>query len=172
MSLNRGSQRGSLKPNVTASVNSSKSHGQMGQNLWFLSSKEARSTYVFLVVILHFCLLSTPFLNTAQAWTLTNVGHSAIMYYFLHFCKGSPFAQYDQGKYRRLTYWEQIDDGEQMTHTRKFFIIVPSILYILAQFYSKFDAVHGPANILAFAIAVVPKLPWFHKFRFMGINKY
>lgn len=169
--MNRTSNRSSTKSN-SASPNLKQATGQMGQNLWFLSSKEARSTYVFLVIVLHFMLLSMPFLNTSQAWTLTNVFHSLIMYYLLHFCKGSPFTQYDQGKYRRLTYWEQIDDGEQMTHTRKFFIIIPVLLYILAQFYSKFDAIHAPLNFVAFGIAVLPKLPWFHRFRFMGINKY
>lgn len=152
--------------------NTTQISGHLGQSLWFLSSKEAQWTYTFLVVVLHFVLLSMPFLNTAQAWTSTNVIHSIVMYYFLHVCKGSPFAQYDQGKYRRHTFWEQIDEGRQDTATRRFFTVVPIVLYVLAQFYSKFDAVHVPLNILAFAVAVIPKLSWFHKFRLFNINKY
>ena len=50
----------------------------LNNNLWFVSSKEARSTYVFLVILLHFLLLSMPFLNTSQAWTLTNLVHAVV----------------------------------------------------------------------------------------------
>ena len=50
----------------------------LNKNLWFVSSKEARSTYVFLVILLHFILLSMPFLNTSQAWTLTNLVHAVV----------------------------------------------------------------------------------------------
>ena len=50
----------------------------LNKNLWFVSSKEARSTYVFLVILLHAFLLSMPFLNTSQAWTLTNIVHAVV----------------------------------------------------------------------------------------------
>lgn len=144
----------------------------LNKNLWFVSSKEARSTYVFLVILLHFILLSMPFLNTSQAWTLTNLVHAVINYYFLHICKGSPFDQYGQGRNRRLTYWEQIDDGQQNTHTRRFFLVSSVVLYLLAQLYAKFDPVYSMYNFFAFAISVIPKLSVFHRFRFMSINKY
>eukprot|EP01133_Synstelium_polycarpum_P004241 gene4241-4948_t len=47
----------------------------------------------------------------------------------LHWQKGLPFANpANQGKYSRLTLWEQIDEGQQYTPTRKFFTLVPIIL--------------------------------------------
>jgi len=162
---------GSLRRNFD-SEKTPKESAPLNKNLWFVSSKEARSTYVFLVILLHAMLLSMPFLNTSQAWTLTNLFHAGINYYFLHVCKGSPFDQYDQGKYRRLTYWEQIDDGQQNTHTRRFFIVSSVILYLLAQFYAKFDPLYTPLNLFGFSISVIPKLSLFHRFRFMRINKY
>jgi len=136
----------------------------------FLSSKEAKSTYVVLVISLHWILLSMPLLNTAQAWTLTNVIHAVSMYYLLHHCKGAPFARHDQGKNRRLTYWEQIDGGEQMTDTRRFFIVMSIIMFLIAQFYSM--RWHTAVNILALGVSIVPKMSQFHKFRLFGFNKY
>jgi len=140
------------------------------QNVCFLSTKEAKSTYCVLLICLHFSLLSMPFLNTAQAWTLTNVIHSFTMYYILHYLQGAPFARHDQGRHRRHTYWEQIDNGRQRTSTRKFYIVIPSIIFLLSQFYSMLW--HTPLNILGLCVAVIPKLPQFHKFRLMDIKKY
>lgn len=98
------------------------------------------------------------------------------MYYILHHCKGTPFATpyqtSDQGRHRRLTLWEQIDDGLQNTNTRKFYTIVSILLYILAQFYSKFDAQHVPLNVVALGISLLPKLSFFHRFRLLDINRY
>ena len=46
------------------------------------------------------------------------------MYYVLHHCKGSPFSRHDQGKFRRYTYWEQIDKDSEVffSPTKNFFI--------------------------------------------------
>ena len=50
------------------------------------------------------------------------------MYIMFHHLKGTPYPTGDQGATRRLTNWEQIDDGEQFTATRKFLIAVPVVL--------------------------------------------
>ena len=65
---------GSFRPNEKRP----KEGAPLNKNLWFVSSKEARSTYVFLVILLHAMLLSMPFLNTSQAWTLTNLLHAVV----------------------------------------------------------------------------------------------
>lgn len=51
-----------------------------------------------------------------------------ITYRFFHWKKGTPFAE-DQGDYGKLTWWEQVDDGRQLTRNRKFLTVVPVILY-------------------------------------------
>jgi hypothetical protein len=144
------------------------------QQSCILSTKEAKSTYVVLIIVLHFILLSIPIFTTSVAWTLTNVIHSVTMYFVLHHCKGSPFSRHDQGKFRRYTYWEQLDNdgsGEfSWSRTRKFFLIAPIVLFVVAQFYSMFW--HSAINGVALLVAIVPKLPQFHKFRFLGINRY
>ena len=65
------------------------------------------------------------------------------MFIFLHYLKGTPFQTADQGKARRLTHWEQLNNGEQFTETRKFFTLVPIFLWvcsrlIISQKVSKF----------------------------------
>ena len=47
-----------------------------------------------------------------------------------HWMKGTPFDQ-DQGKFKHLTMWEQIDDGQQFTPNRKFLTALPIALYVL-----------------------------------------
>lgn len=50
-----------------------------------------------------------------------------VTYHFFHWKKGTPFAD-DQGIYNRLTWWEQIDSGKQLTRNRKFLTVVPVVL--------------------------------------------
>ncbi|VDN43663.1 unnamed protein product [Dibothriocephalus latus] len=46
----------------------------------------------------------------------------------LHWEKGSPYETLDQGEARVLTQWEQFDDGEQYSPTKKFFLVVPIVM--------------------------------------------
>ena len=53
-----------------------------------------------------------------------------VVYFLVHNVKGTPFISGDQGATRRLTNWEQMDNGEQFTSSRKFIIAVTVILYV------------------------------------------
>ena len=47
----------------------------------------------------------------------------------MHWIKGTPSEVGDlQGKYRELTFWEQIDDGMPWTPTKKFLMLIPTAL--------------------------------------------
>lgn len=48
--------------------------------------------------------------------------------YFLHSIKGAPWFSILNDRSRLLTHWEQIDNGEQLTTTRKFLTAVPIVL--------------------------------------------
>lgn len=50
-----------------------------------------------------------------------------VTYHFFHWKKGTPFSE-DQGIYNRLTWWEQVDNGKQLTRNRKFLTVVPVVL--------------------------------------------
>ena len=61
---------------------------------------------------------------TAITFSLFSKG----MYVMFHYLKGVPFETMDQNSNRFKTSWEQIDNGEQFTATRKFLIMVPIVL--------------------------------------------
>ena len=53
-----------------------------------------------------------------------------VTYHFFHWKKGTPFAE-DQGIYNALTWWEQMDNGKQLTRNRKFLTVVPVVLWVV-----------------------------------------
>lgn len=55
-------------------------HSEVNPNSSWLNSKGTWVTYIIFTLILHFVLLSLPFLSTPVAWTLTNVLHSIVSY--------------------------------------------------------------------------------------------
>ncbi|KAL6119522.1 ormdl2 [Pungitius sinensis] len=147
-------------------------HSEVNPNTRVMNSRGIWLTYLLLTVVLHIVLLSIPFFTVPLIWTLTNVIHNLVMYLFLHTVKGTPFETPDQGKARLLTHWEQMDYGVQFTSSRKFLTISPIVLYILASFYTKYDATHFIINTSSLLSVLLPKLPQFHGVRIFGINKY
>uniref|UniRef100_A0A8C7J0N2 ORM1-like protein n=1 Tax=Oncorhynchus kisutch TaxID=8019 RepID=A0A8C7J0N2_ONCKI len=147
-------------------------HSEVNPNTQVMNSRGIWLAYLLLVTMLHVILLSIPVLTVPLVWTLTNVIHNLVMYLFLHTVKGTPFETPDQGKACLLTHWEQMDNGIQFTSSRKFLTISPIVLYILASFYTKYDATHFLVNTGTLLSVLLPKLPLFHGVRIFGINKY
>ena len=57
-----------------------------------------------------------------------------LTWFLFHWQKGVPYGDVvdkQQGKFDRLTMWEQMDLGVQFTPSRKFFTIVPILLCVL-----------------------------------------
>ncbi len=84
--------------------------------------------------------------------------------------QGSPI-DLDQGKYDKLTFWEQLDDGVQYTNTRKFFTAVPLVLFLLATHGTDYQRQPLGVNLGVAIVSLVSKLPALHKVRLLGINK-
>ena len=84
--------------------------------------------------------------------------------------QGSPIDA-DQGKYDKLTFWEQLDDGVQYTGTRKFFTAVPVILFLLATHGTDYQRQPLGVNLGVAIVLLVSKFPALHKVRIFGINK-
>ncbi|KAH9579458.1 proteasome regulatory particle base subunit, variant 2 [Schistosoma haematobium] len=122
----------------------------------YLNSQGTWVTYILVILVVHFILLCVPLFTTAVVWTLTCTFHnvvcsyhfqcysnlvvsykyiyfislySQVMYRLLHWEKGSPYETLDQGESRVLTQWEQFDDGEQFSPTKKFLLVVPIVLF-------------------------------------------
>ncbi|KAJ6328821.1 hypothetical protein OIU77_010496 [Salix suchowensis] len=92
-----------------------------------------------------------------------------ITYHFFHWKKGTPFAE-DQGIYNRLTWWEQMDSGKQLTRNRKFLTVVPLVLYLIASHTTDYRHPMLFFNTIAVIVLVVAKFPNMHKVRIFGIN--
>jgi len=138
----------------------------------YFNSRGFWAAYIFVVGFVHYVFLSLPFLDTPMAWTLTNVTHSMVMFLYLHIEKGTPFQSMSQGREREFTVWEQMDNGMQYSESKKFFTVVPIILFFLGSFYSKYDHGHFIVNVIFLLLCIIPKLPMFHGVRLFGINKY
>ncbi|CAF0782546.1 unnamed protein product [Didymodactylos carnosus] len=147
--------------------------GERNPNSSWLNSRGVWLTYIILLFVLHFILLSIPYITTPLAWTLTTSIHNIVnIFYLFHIIKGAPWETSDQGMARRFTFWEQIDDGVQWTGTRKFVQIIPIVLFFIASFYTQYNGYHFLINLSTLLLAIIPKLPIFHGVRIMNINRY
>ncbi|MBA0685989.1 hypothetical protein Goari_013623 [Gossypium aridum] len=72
--------------------------------------------------------------------------------------------------YNGLTWWEQIDNGKQLTPNIKFLTIVPVILYLIASHTIDYQHPMLFFNTIAVVVLVVAKFPNMHKVRIFGIN--
>eukprot|EP00128_Syssomonas_multiformis_P016208 Colp12_sorted_trinity150504_noHs@1542 len=141
------------------------------RNEEFLHEKGFWVVYVLGIGFFRLILGFVPFLTNSTAWSATNIIHNLATLGVFHFIKGTPFGAEDQGKYNRLTLWEQLDEGKQFTSTRKFFTLVPIILFLVTiQHLNSFTSF--TLNFLSLAAVLIAKLPQMHRVRIFGLMKY
>ncbi|KAL9254527.1 hypothetical protein AKJ16_DCAP01355 [Drosera capensis] len=119
------------------------------------------TTYILFLFFSWLVVLSVSGCTPGMGWTVVNLGH---------FAKGTPFAE-DQGIYNRLTWWEQIDNGKQLTRNRKFLTVVPVVLYLIASHTTDYQHPMLFFNTLVVLILVVAKFPHMHKFQQLGVRE-
>ncbi|TVU39591.1 hypothetical protein EJB05_13017 [Eragrostis curvula] len=149
------------------------------------------TTYILLLFFAWLLVLSVSGCSPGAAWTVVNLAHFALLHHHRSAkfgtkrilpnpdspgrpsspCrtasfrrvqhKGTPFAADDQGIYNRLTWWEQIDNGQQLTRNRK---------YLMASHLTDYKQPMLFLNTVAVLVLVVAKLPNMHKVRIFGIN--
>ncbi|KAJ0630773.1 putative ORMDL family protein [Helianthus annuus] len=132
------------------------------------------TTYILILFFSWLVVLSVFGCSPGMAWTIVNLSHAlnlemSLTYQFFHWKKGTPFAD-DQGIYNRLTWWEQIDSGKQLTRNRKFLTLVPVVLYLIASHTTDYQNPMLFFNTVAVFVLVVAKFPNMHKVRIFGIN--
>nr|VDD16632.1 unnamed protein product [Brassica rapa] len=141
------------------------------------------TTYILILFFGWLVVLSLSGCSPGMAWTVVNLAHfvsqqidrfvfdldQAVTYHSFHWMKGTPFAD-DQGVYNGLTWWEQMDNGQQLTRNRKFLTVVPVVLYLIASHTTDYRHPWLFLNTLAVMVLVVAKFPNMHKVRILGIN--
>ena len=141
----------------------------LNKNTNWLENRASWLFYTLLVVASW--LVTSNFVDPGMAWTVVHIAHGVVTYYLFHWIKGSPI-EVDQGKYDSLTFWEQIDSEVQGTGTRKFFMLVPVVLFFLASHGSEYDRQPLGINLGVLVVLLVAKLSSMHRVRIFGINKY
>ena len=56
------------------------------------------------------------------------------------------------------TYWENIDNGKQWTLTRKWLVVIPLLLYLMATNSADFTRQPLLLNLVAMLACIIPKL--------------
>lgn len=104
-----------------------------------------------------------------EAIAATNAIHGLATFILLHWIKGSPDF-FDSGTYNHLTMWEQIEPGEPWTVTKKFLMLVPTLLLFITLVTSGYDQKVMIINIPIWFVTVVAKFPFMERVRLFGIN--
>ncbi|KAL0920573.1 hypothetical protein M5K25_009717 [Dendrobium thyrsiflorum] len=141
----------------------------LNKNTEWLMYPGVWTTYILIVFFWWLVVLSVSGCSLGAAWTVVNLVHFAITFQFFHWTKGTPFAE-DQGVYNNLTWWEQIDNGKQLTRNRKFLTVVPLVLYLIASHTTDHQKPMLLLNTIAVIILVGAKCPNMHEVHLLGIN--
>ncbi|TPX65425.1 hypothetical protein SpCBS45565_g05207 [Spizellomyces sp. 'palustris'] len=122
------------------------------------------------MVLLRLGMAIVPGISSEASWTLTNLVYNASTFVMFHWVTGIPF-DLNQNEYEGLTLWEQIDNGEQFTPTKKYLTALPILLFLLSTHYTHYDFPTFMINLASLLVVLVAKLPSMHKVRIFGINK-
>jgi hypothetical protein len=130
---------------------------------------------IFVVVLFLVWLVLVAFsLPSYGIWSAITLVHGFLTLYFMHFRLGSPFGGFfgDDGRYDSLTWWEQIDNGEQNTNNRKFLTLIPLVLLIVT-FKVTSDAgayLCLGSSVFLSSILLIAKTPAMYRRRLFGLN--
>ncbi|KAH9464298.1 hypothetical protein MJO28_002074 [Puccinia striiformis f. sp. tritici] len=113
-----------------------------------------------------------PGITQDVSWTTVNIAYDVVTYIMFHYITGTPFES-SGGVYDRLTMWEQIDMGAHYTPTKKWLTILPIALFLLCTHYTHLDLHPSLFTLnftITFCVALLPKLPVFHRLRFRFLD--
>ena len=86
-----------------------------------------------------------------------------------HWIKGCPDDS-TQGEYNGFTLFEQIDAGTAWTSSKKFMMLIPTLITLMAVITANYKPFHIIVNCGMFLICIIAKIPQMHGVRILGIN--
>lgn len=164
--ITRQRRSSSLIQHLEPDTQDTKIDQQLNPNLnadW-VHYKGAWLIHFVLIFILKLFFNFIGLLDNNWKWTLTNLVYNIGSYIMFHQVKGIPF-EFNNGAFDNLTMWEQIDDGDQYTPTKKFLMLVPIGLFLISTHYTNYNLNLFILNGVSCLCVVVPKLPISHRLR-------
>lgn len=139
------------------------------KNVDWMSGPFVKVCYVLFLLISWGLLHISEFFSFQDSWTVANMLHGVITFILLHWIKGCPDDS-TQGEYNAMTLYEQIDAGVPWTSTKKFLMLVPAVLTLIACYVADYEPFYIIINSAIFLISIIAKLPQMHRVRIFGIN--
>ncbi|PRT53614.1 Protein ORM2 [Wickerhamiella sorbophila] len=133
-------------------------------NVSWIHHKGAWLIHIVIIGLLLMVYDALPAFSSELVWTLTNATYVFGFYIMFHYVKGVPFEAF-AGAFDDLTMWEQMDDGDQYTPAKKFFMAVPVGLFLVSTHFAHYDLYLFVLNLAICMVGVVPKLPISHRLR-------
>ncbi|EGW30595.1 uncharacterized protein SPAPADRAFT_143516 [Spathaspora passalidarum NRRL Y-27907] len=133
-------------------------------NANWVHQKGAWIIHIVLIIFLKIFFNFISVLDNDWKWTLTNLTYNIGSYIMFHQVKGTPF-EFNSGAYDNLTMWEQIDNGDQYTPSKKFLMLVPICLFLISTHYSRYNLNLFILNGISCLCVVVPKMAIAHRLR-------
>ena len=97
------------------------------RNVEWMNYRFFRISYVVFVLVAWIVLHTSQLFSPGECWTVVNVVHGVTTFLLLHWIKGCP-DESTQGQYNGMTVFEQIDAVAPWTDTKKFMMLVPTLL--------------------------------------------
>jgi len=140
----------------------------------FADSKSFWLYYIFIIIVVRLSMYFFqrtlgPYNFLWPGWTLVNIAHALITFYLMHWKRGTvdPF---DGGVSDRNTFWELLDNGKQWTIARKFYTIVPIIIFLFSCYETEWKKRYFVSNVISLGICLIPKNPAMMGVRLFGVN--
>lgn len=160
------------------------------KNIDWTGGKFTRIFYLVFIILVWALLHVSQFFSPEDCWTVTNIMHLLVIvliigcncdfiqreniqfqvtFVIFHWIKGCPDDS-TQGEYNGLTLYEQIDAGVPWTATKKFLMLVPTLLTWLACHVAEYKPFYVVINCGIFLICIIAKIPEMYRVRIFGIN--
>ena len=107
--------------------------------------------------------LKSPFLS------IFNIFYVQVTFLYFHWIRGSPDFK-TQGEYNAYTLYEQIDAGVPWTNTKKYLMLMPTLINYIACHTADYKPINVVVNCGIFLICIIAKIPEMHLVRIFGIN--
>lgn len=139
------------------------------KNVDWISGPFTKVAYVIFVFVTWFVIHISEFFQPEDCWTVTNIFHGVLTFVLFHWIKGCPDDS-TQGEYNGFTLYEQIDAGTPWTSSKKFLMLIPTLITWMACHIANYQPFHVIINCGIFLICIIAKIPQMHQVRLFGIN--